>query len=110
MEITNKNLCSNELRKIALLMTKASDLGMDISGYGVADVNQYSGNTYLWLEDYPFTLFITLGDDSIWANWSSPMNGEEHEIEVYEATNLDRLEKWANDLYELDYAQEEARQ
>ena len=89
-------------------MTKASDLGMDISGYGMADMNPNSGNVYLWLENYPFTLYIGLGSDTIWANWSSPMNGEEHDIEVYEATTLDRLENWANDLYNLDFEQAEA--
>ena len=57
MEI-KQNLCANALRKVALLITKASDLGMDISGYGEAAENQHSGNVYLWLEDYPFTLFI----------------------------------------------------
>ena len=78
MEINTKNLCSNVVRKIALLMTHASTIGMDISGYGQADENKSSGNVYLWLEDYPFTLFIDLsGDDIIQACWSNPENGDE---------------------------------
>jgi hypothetical protein len=97
MEIKN-NLCSNATRKIALLITKASDLGMDISGYGFADENQSSGNVYLWLEDYQFTLYIGLGSDDIYASWSDPMNGDEEEIEVGNKT-LAQLELWAEQLY-----------
>ena len=97
MEI-NSNLCSNATRKIALLITKASDLGMDISGYGFADENKNSGNVYLWLEDYQFTLYIGLGSDDIYALWSNPMNGEEEEIEVGTKT-LAQLELWTEQLY-----------
>lgn len=98
MEINNKNLCSNELRKIALLMTKASDLGMDLSGYGFADVNNNSGYTYLWLEDYPFTLFIGLGSDEVWACWSNPEDGEETVTNVLDEMTLNNLYDWVNEL------------
>jgi len=97
MEINSK-LCNNAVRKIALLITKASDLGMDISGYGFADENKNSGNVYLWLEDYPFTLFITLGSDNIYANWTNPNNGNEEDIDI-EAMPLFDIESWANELY-----------
>jgi hypothetical protein len=97
MEIKS-NLCSNATRKTALLITKASELGMDISGYGFADENQSSGNVYLWLEDYQFTLYIGLGSDDIYASWSDPMNGDEEEIEVGNKT-LAQLELWAEQLY-----------
>jgi hypothetical protein len=97
MEIKS-NLCSNATRKIGLLIVAASDLGMDISGYGFADENQNSGNVYLWLEDYPFTLYIGLGSDDIYASWSNPENGDEEEIEV-SGKSLADLEAWAMDLY-----------
>jgi len=71
---------------------------MDISGYGFADENQNSGNVYLWLEDYPFTLYIGLGSDDIYASWSNPENGDEEEIEV-SGKSLADLEAWAMDLY-----------
>ena len=97
MEIKN-NLCSNATRKIALLITKASELGMDVSGYGFADENQNSGYVYLWLEDYPFTLFIRpCGDDEIEALWSDPYDGEEHEINV-DGKTLSSLMDWCEDL------------
>ena len=97
MEIKS-NLCSNATRKIGLLITKASELGMDISGYGMADENNSSGNVYLWLEDYPFTLYIGLGSDTIYALWSNPEDGEEIETEV-EGKRLSDLEDWAQKLY-----------
>lgn len=97
MEIKS-NLCSNATRKIGLLITKASELGMDISGYGMADENQNSGYVYLWLEDYPFTLYIGLGSDSIYALWSNPNDGEEEEMEVADY-ELRELEQWAYKLY-----------
>ena len=98
MEIS-QNLCSNALRKVALLITKASDLGMNISGYGEAGENQTSGNVYLWLEDYPFTLYIGLGSDTIYANWTNTNNGEE-DIDI-EAMPLFDIEAWANELNNL---------
>lgn len=97
MEIKS-NLCNNAVRKIGLLITKASDLGMNLSGYGFADENQNSGNVYLWLEDYQFTLYIGLGEDTIYALWSDPEDGEEEEIEV-EGKTLRELEAWTEQLW-----------
>ena len=98
MEINTK-LSNNPMRKVALLITKASDLGMDISGYGYADENQNSGYVYLWLEDYPFTLFMRpCGDDEICALWTNSDDGEETEIDVTDSTTLDELQEWADDL------------
>ena len=96
MEIKS-NLCSNATRKIGLLIVAASQLGMDVSGYGFADENQYSGNVYLWLEDYSFALYIALGCDDIYALWSNPENGDETEIEIAGKTLRD-IEAWAEGL------------
>ncbi len=93
----NENLGNNAYRKIAKILTKASDLGMDLSGYGEASENTTSGHVYLWLEDYNFTLFISLGSDEVQALWYSTVDGEEIEIPVNELT-LAELEEWAADL------------
>jgi hypothetical protein len=89
----NENLGNNAYRKIAKILTKASDLGMDLSGYGEASENTSSGHVYLWLEDYPFTLFISLGADEVQALWVSPDNGEETEFPVG-SMSLSDLEKF----------------
>jgi hypothetical protein len=96
MEI-NTHVCSNEARKIGMLITKAAELGMDVSGYGNADVNLNSGNVYLWLEDYGFTLYIGLNSDEIFASWSDPENGEEIEVEVG-TMSLEDLNHWVHFL------------
>lgn len=96
MEISQK-LGNNAYRKIAKILTKASDLGMDLSGYGEANENTTSGHVYLYLEDYNFTLFISLGSDEVQALWFSSVDGEEIEIEVGEMS-LSDLETWASDL------------
>jgi hypothetical protein len=97
MEI-QENLCANAIRKIALLITQASDLGMNLSGYGHAAENPNNGNVYLWLEDYPFTLFIPLGgDDEIHACWSSLYTDDE-EIVPVDAMKLYQLEAWTDEM------------
>jgi hypothetical protein len=96
MEI-NENLCNNAYRKIALLLTKAVDLGMDLSGDGIASENSISGHVYLAMTDYNFTLYISLGSDEIQALWFSSVNGDEIEIPVGDLS-LDDLEVWASDL------------
>lgn len=93
----NENLGNHAYRKIAKILTKATDLGMDLSGYGEASENQNSGCVYLWLEDYPFTLFISLGADEVQALWSNPENGEEIEVVVGSMSLFD-LEHWAQTL------------
>jgi hypothetical protein len=100
MEINNKNLTHKELRKVALLMTRASDLGMNLSSYGEANVNKDSGYTYLWLEDYPFTLFVGTDLDDVWACWSNPEDGEETVTNVLDDMTLDNLYDWVSYLEE----------
>ena len=98
MQFNSTNMTSNEIRKAALLITKAADMGMDLSGYGECAVNQHSGNVYLWLEDYPFTICIGPGgNDRIWACWSNPENGEE-EFTATHSMTLHDLETWAEEL------------
>ena len=101
MNIT-QNLCSNALRKVALLITKASDLGMDISGEGEVAENNNSGAVYLWLEDYPFTLYIGLGGvDTVYALWSS-YECEREEIIKTTGETLRSLTRWAEGLSDAE--------
>ena len=72
MEIKNEKMCSNEVRKVALLINEASRLGWDISGYGFADVNPNSGNVYLWLEDQQACLMILSFAWATWLAFSAP--------------------------------------
>ena len=99
MEI-QKNLCANAIRKVALLITKAAEIDMDLSNYGEAGENGHNGNVYLWLEDYAFSLYIPLsGSDRIKACWSNIYNGEEEITDAHDMT-LHDLETWAEELTE----------
>ena len=93
----NSNLCHNAMRKGALLMTKADDLGMNLDCYGELGENQSSGHVYLWLEDYNFTLYIDLGSDDTKALWSSPVDDREEIISV-DGMNYLEIEQWSYDL------------
>lgn len=93
MNINTENMCSNEIRKIGLLITEASRLDMDLSGYGEIGINQSSGNVYLWLEDYPFSLFIGLGSDELHACWTNSENGDEEFISAKD-NSLSDLYQW----------------
>ena len=94
MNFNTDNMVANEIRKAALLITEASRLGMNLGSYGEIGVNQSNGNVYLWLEDYPFSLFISLGSDDIQACWTDSNNGHE------EFMNVDANISTLNDLYE----------
>ena len=93
----NENLSNNAYRKIAKLLTKACDLGMDLSGDGVASENSSSGHVYLSMTDYNFTLFIPLCSDEIFALWFSTYDGSEEDIAI-EAMPLFDIESWASEL------------
>lgn len=95
MNIITDNMCTNEVRKAGLLLTKAAELGMDATGYGELGVNLNTGNVYLWLEDYAFTLYIGLGSDRIHALWTSSEDGTEESITLEDCTQLDTIEGWA---------------
>ena len=98
MQFDSTNMTSNEIRKAALLIVRADELGMDLGGYGEAAVNKSSGNVYLWLEDYPFTLYVgPCNRDRIQACWTNPETGEEEFIDAHDMT-LHNLEEWAEAL------------
>ena len=78
------------------LTAKAVKLEMDLDGYGFLDYNDQSGNTYLWLEDYGFTLFISDFDNTVKALYICPYDGEE--VERNAGNSLDKLELWCDRL------------
>ena len=88
---------NSQLRKLAALILEASRIGMDLSGYGDAAENPSSGNVYIWLEDYPYCLYIGLGSDTIYALWSDPDTGEEHIIETA-GKSMSDLNAWVESL------------
>ena len=95
MEFRTQHMTANEARKMALLIMKAADIEMSLSGYGECAVNPNSGNVYLWSENYPFSLYIAPSyGDRIHACWANPETGDEEFIDAH-GMALDDLEEWA---------------
>jgi hypothetical protein len=76
MNIT-QDMTSNATLKAARLIQHAALLGMDVGGYGELAVNPHSGNTYLWLEDYNFCLYLPVCSSPVMVCYSCPIDGEE---------------------------------
>ena len=98
------NMGEWERKKALYLIQTAESLGMDTTGYGMLGVNPNSGYTYLWLEDYIFTLYMPISCEliktDIGALWSNPEDGEEKGIILKENTTLQDLENWSQKLEE----------
>jgi hypothetical protein len=96
-------MCKWELKKAIFLQKVAVDLGMDVSGYGQVSVNPNSGYTYLWLEDYGFTLYMPINCDlvktDVVALWTNPNDGEEKSFDLKKGTTLNQLDMWAGKMY-----------
>lgn len=101
MEINSKIMGNWEMQKAGYLITVAGNLGMDVSGYGFLDVNQNSGNVYLWAEDYQFCLYMPISCNlvktDVWAVWSDPENGEEIKMRLQPETRLIDIENWVTE-------------
>lgn len=89
-----------ELDKANFLIQTARQLGMNLKGYGELSVNQNSGYTYLWSEDYPFTLYMPitceLDKESIYVLYTNMENGDEIEESLVEFEDIDSIYRWVD--------------
>lgn len=94
------NMCTWERKKAIYLLEVAENLGMNIEGYGEIAVNQNSGYTYLWLEDYNFTLYMPITCDlkkeDIWIMYTNFNNGDEIEISL-DNMSLEDIYQWVEE-------------
>lgn len=100
MEFSIKNASNTQLVNAGKLQVFAGGIGMDLTCYGQIGYNDRYGNTYLWLEDYRFSLFINDSSDTIEACYSCPVDGEEVFIDADNMT-LRELEDWAEEQARL---------
>lgn len=107
MEYVINTQNTQQAKNAGRLLILAADLGMNVSGYGQLGYNNTFGNTYLWLEDYQFTLFISDYDSTIKALYTCFIDGEETELCIDEKTDLETLENWAENLYNESVKKEE---
>ena len=91
-----------ELTKAIYLVQNAKELGMKLDSYGEIAVNQNSGYTYLWSEDYPFTLFMPINckliKSDIGVLFSDFVTGEEIEKSLTDFKDLNDIYLFAEDL------------
>ena len=92
-----------ELEKAMFLLKTARELNMDISTSElIVSVNNNSGYTYLWSENYNFTLYMPISceltREDVYVLWTNSETGEEIEENFSEFFNLKDIENWANEL------------
>lgn len=102
MTTNYEKMCDWEIQKSAYLVLKAKQLGMHLDGYGELAVNSNSGNTYLWLEDYNFSLFMPINceltDEDVFVNYFDHITGNEIEEQLSEFSSIDEINKWISTL------------
>lgn len=96
---TNYDSMTNwEIEKASYLILTARELGMKVDSYGEVNVNPNSGYTYLWLEDYEFTLYMPIHCDlqrkDVYVMFTDFETGEETEESLEHFTSI-------NDIYEF---------
>lgn len=94
-----------EREKALFLIETAENLGMELDSFGEIGVNQHSGYTYIWSENYPFTLFMPINceltRDDVFVLFTNFDNGDEEEIilgdmsldDIYESYEA-QLKEW----------------
>ena len=100
METTSlNNMCNWERKKAIYLMNIAENkLNMNLSDYGHLGVNQHTGNVYIWLESYPFCLYLPINceltESDIYVLYTDYETGEETEETLDKFEDIDEIYKW----------------
>jgi hypothetical protein len=102
MKIDYDKMCEWEMQKAVFLQKVAIDIGMDLTGYGEIGVNPNSGYTYIWLEDYNFSLYMPISCElkitDVSALYTDPEDGTETELDLTTDTTLSDIEDWISRL------------
>lgn len=91
-----------ERQKALFIISVAEDMGMDIDGYGEIGVNPNSGYTYVWCEDYNFTLYMPINCElqktDMYASWFNSDNGDEEDFKLEKGTTLSDIEERTEEM------------
>jgi hypothetical protein len=97
-------MTKKQAEKAQFILKTALNLGMKIDGYGDLAVNDHSGNVYLWLEDYPFCLFMPTDCDliftefDVFVNWTDYNSGDEFVKCLSNFSTLEDIYQWCDKL------------
>jgi hypothetical protein len=107
MEFKLNNMCDWERKKAVFLMGIAEELGINTNSYGEVAVNSNSGYTYIWSEDYNFSLYMPINcklkKSEVIALWSCSECGQEEETNLKESDDLSDIEERINDIEKEHY-------
>ena len=100
MKTNYETMTSWEIEKASYLILTAKRLGMDLYSYGEVAVNKNSGYTYIWLEDYNFTLYMPINcdltRDDVYVLYTHFETGEETAESLKEFKTLNDIEEWVS--------------
>jgi len=95
-----------ELTKAIYLVQCAKKLCMNLNSYGEIAVNPNSGYTYLWSEDYPFTLYMEidcrLNENDVWVQFTDLEDGEETKRRLSEFESIEDIYEWIESLENIE--------
>ena len=107
MEFKLNDMCDWERKKAVFLMNVAEELGINTNSYGEVAVNPNSGYTYIWSEDYNFSLYMPINCElvksDVIALWSCPECGTEEETDLKESDYLTDIKERINDIEKEHY-------
>ena len=96
-------MCAWERKKAIYLMNIAENkLNMNLNGYGEIGVNNNTGYTYLWCEDYNFTLYMAINcnliESDVYVLYTDFTDGEETEESLANFDNLEQIYDWCEEI------------
>lgn len=95
-------MTSWEIEKGSYLILTAKELGMNLNSYGQVSVNEYSGYTYIWLEDYEFTLYMPINcnliREDVYVLYTDMETGQEHDESLIQFSTLKDIKEWIKDI------------
>lgn len=107
MHTNFETMTSWEIEKAAYLTLTAKELGMRLDSYGELSVNSSSGYTYIWLEDYEFSLYMPINCElqrkDIYVNYSDPITGEETEESLEHFESLKDINEFIKSIQNENY-------
>jgi hypothetical protein len=97
-----------EFEKISYIFRAVRErFGIDLWVHGTqVGVNPNSGCSWVWNEDYPVSWYMPINcelrHEDVYALWSNPENGDEHECEISAFNSADDIWEWVDELSKED--------
>lgn len=93
-----------EFEKISYIFKAVRErFGIDLWQKGTqVGVNPNSGYSWVWSDDYPVSWYMPINcelrHEDVYASWSDPDNGDEHEAEISLFKSADEVWEWVDEL------------